>query len=248
MVWLWLGAFAFLGLLAAFCFLVLRPYLEVRGAIDIYLDTRDATKVIERLGGPRAAARKLVLYSRLPDRFASHQGSAMGLMGCCGSEAVPRLLELLRTDIPIMRMVAAGALGRTGDQRAVEPLIVAMRDPDEDVSDSAIWALGRLGGDRAVKVLAAALKDHPDQRVRKAAAEALGWTRAKRALDPLIAALGDKAPAVRSYATIGLGYLGDPRAIPALEALLARETDQVVLQWARRAMVEIRAPKKAAGP
>ncbi len=40
---------------------------------------------------------------------------------------------------------AAEALGKIGDARAVEPLIAALKDSDEDVRQAAAEARGRLG-------------------------------------------------------------------------------------------------------
>jgi hypothetical protein len=152
MLWLWIGAFGLLALLGAFCWLVLKPYLEVREAVEILRGGLGIeTEMVERLGGPRAAANKLVLYSRLPDRLAPNRIGAMWLMGWCGSEAVPRLLELLKSENLWMRKVAANVLGNTGDQRAVEPLIAALRDQDDTVRRCAAEALKKLRGEEAGK-------------------------------------------------------------------------------------------------
>jgi hypothetical protein len=67
-----------------------------------------------------------------------------------------------------------------------------------------------------------------DFRVKVAAALALGKSRDKNALGPLVDALGDAHPAVRAAAAAALGSLGDPAAIPALtKARSAEKTDSV---------------------
>ena len=45
------------------------------------------------------------------------------------------------------------------DDRVVEPLISATRDPEARVREKAAWSLGLVGDERAVEPLSAALKD-----------------------------------------------------------------------------------------
>jgi HEAT repeat protein len=54
---------------------------------------------------------------------------------------------------------AALALGRMGDDRAVEPLINSLCDRRETIRKAAAEALGRLGDDRAVEPLSHTLND-----------------------------------------------------------------------------------------
>ena len=71
-----------------------------------------------------------------------------------------------------MRSRAAGALGRLGDSRAIEPLLAALADQDGDVRWDVIQALGEIGDPWAVEALTTALGDS-DEGVRRAAREAL---------------------------------------------------------------------------
>jgi peptidylprolyl isomerase len=61
--------------------------------------------------------------------------------------------------------------------------------------------------------------DHPDPFVRRQAALAAGRIGAAQAVDPLVAALGDSAPAVQAAAAFALGLLKSPRAVAPLLAL-----------------------------
>jgi HEAT repeat protein len=72
----------------------------------------------------------------------------------------------------------------------------------------------------AVEPLVAALRDR-DDRVRKAAARALGGAGDARAVKPLVAALNDTEDGwLRHYAAEALGKLGNAGAVGPLEAAL----------------------------
>ena len=123
-----------------------------------------------------------------------------------GPSAVPALIRALReSDWPV-RCVAALALGKLGDARAIEPLIAALKDKDKNVRYSAASALGELGNARAVGLLIAALRDE-DEDVRRSAARALGELGDARAVEPLKELLGDEDVAVRTAAAEALKRL-----------------------------------------
>ena len=109
-----------------------------------------------------------------------------------------------------MRKAAAEALGQIGDTRAVEPLVAALKDPDDHwLRYYAAEALGQIGNTRAVELLVAALKDETTQ-VREAAAGALGKIVDTRThvVEPLIAALKHPYANVRKAAAEALEALG----------------------------------------
>ena len=72
-----------------------------------------------------------------------------------------------------VRSNAAEALGKIGGDKAVEPLIQALKDSDNDVRRNAAKALGKIGSDKAVEPLILALKES-DNDVRRNEAKALG--------------------------------------------------------------------------
>jgi len=72
-------------------------------------------------------------------------------------------------------------LRQTTDARAVEPLVTALQNENEDVRYTAAEALGKIGDVRAVKPLTAALQDGEG---RRAAAEAIGKIRDAQAESP----------------------------------------------------------------
>ena len=93
-----------------------------------------------------------------------------------------------------------------GDERAVEPLIQALKDKDSDVREGAAEVLVKIG-EPAVEPLIRALKDE-NQFVRWGAALALGEIGDKRAVEPLINALKDEDSDVRMEAAEALDQMG----------------------------------------
>ncbi len=97
-----------------------------------------------------------------------------------GPPAVEHLIEVLRTDYdPIARWTSVEALGRIGDERALEPLIARLaNDSHADVRWHAADSLATLGDVKAIPALTTALKD-PDKWVRDFAKASLDKLRAK---------------------------------------------------------------------
>lgn len=134
---------------------------------------------------------------------------------------------------PTARRNAAWALGALDDQRAVTPLITALRDEDQLVREQASWALGALDDARAVQPLIGALRDGTPA-VRRQAAWALGAIDDAAAVDALVAALKDDDARVREQSAWALGAIGDARASSGLSRALADREARVRRQaaWA----------------
>jgi len=84
-----------------------------------------------------------------------------------------------------------------------------------------IWGLGmiaRKGNSVAAGILAQQLRSN-DPRVRAQVAKALGEAQLKTA-DVLLPALTDGSPRVRALAAIAVGRIGDPKALPAIKAMI----------------------------
>ena len=121
--------------------------------------------------------------------------------------------DLYYSSSPFIRKAAAMKLARSGDERAIRPLIVALKDDgDWEVRALVAEVLAGTGDDRAVDPLIGALKDS-HWYVRKKAAEALGSIGDARVIDPsitskavepLIEALKDKDAGVREAAAEAL--------------------------------------------
>lgn len=83
------------------------------------------------------------------------------------------LAEILGDGVDVHRCLAAQALGRIGDRRAVEPLIGALLDEDEDVRTDAATALSELADPASGQQLLDNLLGDPCAEVKVAAIETL---------------------------------------------------------------------------
>jgi len=182
--------------------------------------------------------------------------------------ALSSLLAALHDADPRVRTGVAAALGRTSDARIVTPLIERLLDEDTDVRRAAAFALAPTGDSRAVDALIAALNDrrqivtkHADPQsylrvayvpptgdytvdCRPMIAEALGRSRDSKAVEPLIAVLGDENSFMSQRSAESLGKLGDGRAVdPVIHRL--RDTNPDVRASAATALGEIGDPRAA---
>jgi HEAT repeat protein len=97
---------------------------------------------------------------------------------------------------------AVVALGKSGDPRAVRPLLDLLSETDKEIRLSATMALGNLKSGRAVDDLIGRLRDHSEERViREQAACALTAIRSTGALLGLREFVLDvgEDPVLRSY-------------------------------------------------
>jgi len=135
---------------------------------------------------------------------------------------VERRISQLRDEDWFVRMATARALGKAGDERALEPLAALLADERAEVRREAAGALAEIGASRAVPALIRALQ-HDDPATRCEAAGALAEIGDAGAVDPLIVALGDEDRNVRGAAADALGAIADERAVTALIAALKDE-------------------------
>jgi HEAT repeat protein len=101
------------------------------------------------------------------------------------------LLEALEGEYFTVRARAALALANIGDGRAVEPLLQALKDPEDEVRGAACLALGAFKDPATFDDITNVLLDDPKIEVRQAAAKALGNTTHPAALPYLLEALHD---------------------------------------------------------
>lgn len=109
------------------------------------------------------------------------------------------------------RLRAVVALGKSGDPRAVRPLVDLLSDKDKEIRLSATTALGCLKSGRPVDELIRRLRDQSEEMViRRQAAVALTSIRSTGALRGLREFVADEAgdPMLRSYSGTLLQDIG----------------------------------------
>ena len=150
---------------------------------------------------------------------------------------VEGLIFALKSTDPKVQYDAAEALGDLGDDRAVGPLVTALKNVEfSGVRWKAAEALSKIGAP-AFDALVGALR-HSDDDVRWKAAIALGEIGDPRAIDPLINLLCDEDRFVKSRAAYALGLIGEPAVEPLICAL--REGDGNLRWGAAIALGKIR--------
>jgi HEAT repeat protein len=140
-----------------------------------------AALALGEIGNPEAIEPLITLLDD-DDRYVrSRAGHALGLIG---EPALDRLANLIRDGNPRRRWGAAIALGRTGSGRAVEPLIGALGDSNDEVRTEAATALAIIGRP-AVEPLIRFLKFSRGE-TRIEVIRALGDLHADDAIQPLV--------------------------------------------------------------
>jgi len=122
--------------------------------------------------------------------------------------AIPRLIELLQDECPLVRVSVAYALGRNKSEKAIAPLIDQLnQDWNGYVRKGIVWALGTCRATLGLKPLISSLK-YDITAVRLWAASALGQLGDMEAIEPLVEALTkDPISAVRGNCAWSLGKL-----------------------------------------
>jgi HEAT repeat protein len=200
---------------------------------------------IEALGaiGPEGIG---LLGAALRNRNPDVRHASIGVLAKMGTGAAGPLINALED--ADLRWAAFEALVTIGPG-AVGALTAALsRSKNGNVLEKAAQALGKIGPTAAVAIeaLGTLLRD-PDQmeRVRKAAAEALGQIGGP-ATELLVRALNDRSVGLRQAAAEALGNAGDTAALRALSALVSGDKDSGVRRAAAAALGKMGA--EAVGP
>jgi HEAT repeat protein len=186
----------------------------------------DAAWILGEFKDPRAVE---PLIAALVDENEYVRSNVSTAISRTGEPAVKPLIAALnnKNNHWRIRKEVASIVGWLGKNRAVGPLITAMKDENRHVRSEAAKALGKISDPKAVEPLIAALKDdYPS--VRAGASEALGRTKDPRAVEPMIFALKDEKKDVRIAASEALAEMKDPRAVEPLIAVLKDEYKDVL--------------------
>ena len=108
---------------------------------------------------------------------------------------------------PLIRRIAAIALGKVKGERSYLALASLAEDEDSSVRRWAIQGLGMIGGEQAVRTVGGALLEDPDPSIRRSAARTLATMRNDAGMDFLYAAQSDRDPGVRQAVEAALSRL-----------------------------------------
>jgi HEAT repeat protein len=178
------------------------------------------------------------------------------------AEAARALMPLLNDKAAFVRTEAAYALGKAGDNSAVNSLTTTLQnDSAKEARAAAAISLGLIGDTAAVKALSAVFKKSPSEDnefIRRSAARSIGQiAQAARqkgsSLDPqtfrpavpvLIKALNNSKETsdTRRESAAALGWIGDPAAAGALRSQLS-SADYYLADMSRQALARIEGQK-----
>lgn len=125
-----------------------------------------------------------------------------------GGDAVPHLVQGMKSEHPGVQLFCIEMLGRLGDVRAVPILIEYIDYSVSEVQMMSLEAFGRIGDARAIPVVLKYLESN-DERIRMAAARALGSLGSPATVDALNRLLLHDTIAVRLAAAESLSKIGD---------------------------------------
>jgi HEAT repeat protein len=216
----------------------------------------EAVRDLEEIGAPAVP----VLIEKLTDPRAEMRYRACQVLAeLRDARAVDALIDLLKIrDIvhgTSVASVAAKALGRLADQKAVAHLLPLIDSEDKELRYNVIRALGFLRATQAGAKLVARLKDKDatffDALVRCAAAEALGRIKHNEAIPELAALLDDNAE--ETYTGLPANYYA-ARALERItgetQGSLTRRTERpdTIAKWQewwkKRKAAEEKKPEK----
>ena len=205
---------------------------------------RAAASVLGDLG-PDATMAAPALLKALGDQYDYVRVAAATSLSKLGTNALPFLMQEMRSSDALSRKRAAIGLGILHGPRAMvtPPLLELVEDHDPGCRAQAIQSLATFNFPNPAIVAAfiAALKD-PVMEVRLAAVQALAQARrqAAPAVSGLNACLDDPSSPIRESAARALGAIGKP-AKPALPELarLADDKEERVRAAAKEAVIKI---------
>ncbi len=144
-----------------------------------------------------------------------------------------------RGELGGIKLVVINALGQIGDEKALKPLLEALKSDDKWIRRAAATALEEMNNEDIIEPFMRHLleKNEPDAEVRRSSARALERMRPEKALTALAEALKDSSLGVRLGAGQALGRIGEPAIDILTEAL--RDPDSRVRDSAVAALGNI---------
>jgi len=208
---------------------------------DLKIEVRQAAaKALGNTGHPEAIP---LLMEALHDPFWWYErevqaGDLFDAIEKMGSAAVESLIEALKDNEGAVRKYAALLLGRIGDDRAIEPLGMALYDLHHDVGKVSAEALVNFGA-HSFEILVEAL-DHPEMWIRIHSVDVLPKIKEPRVGLVLLEMLKDPEREVKKHVIEAMRELKDPRTLPALQEIMAQRGDREMHALAKAALEKIK--------
>jgi HEAT repeat protein len=188
-----------------------------------YLIRKEAARSLKKVGDQRAveplirALKYESCQSNDPILSTVREYSAEALSLIGDTRALLPLIQAVNEDTDEeVRWKAVYALGKIGDESAVEALNEALKSNSWIVRENAAKALGNIGSPASVEPLIDALEDK-EWRVRKYSVLALGKIGDERSITPLLNLLNDEDTDVRRKTIETLGNMGDAAFKPLMD-------------------------------
>lgn len=199
-----------------------------------------AREIVENLSGDNAWLRERLLVrianlrrgeellsflarSLADPQQADHRNAARSALAAlatphstCSDAALDCLVKLLEDPDPDLRILAATALGESGNAAPRGDLEAALRDGQPNVVAAAAEALGALQDRRSVTALAETI-EHSDYWARAAIVLALGQLGDAHAVSAIASAAKD--PAMAAISATAIGAIGSPDGLDALRTI-----------------------------
>ncbi|MEW5719536.1 MAG: HEAT repeat domain-containing protein, partial [Chloroflexota bacterium] len=180
----------------------------------------------------RADLRAQVTQDMLEHAWDGDARAAQALSEMHDNAVIDGLATKLKDKDPAVRLRAAEILGRLQTDRGIDYLLPALRDANGDVRDKVVEALGHARTDRVLEPLLVALRGDtrvgaPDDRLRVAAAKALGEIASDKTVPALIVDLQVGASAVRAAAADALKRIPSPLMLEPLRGLAQSPDDEL---------------------
>lgn len=154
-------------------------------------DERDVVYMTERLGQTQSHLTVDELLDALRDPRFNVRYEA--IISVARMRPDPRLtdalIEVMRGKSPALSVIAAWALGRSGDARALPPLREGMNSTYRSIQSHCARSLATLGDRASIPELLTRLEQEPDYGLQVAYASALGKLNAREATAALLALL-----------------------------------------------------------
>ncbi|MBE2220979.1 MAG: MFS transporter [Anaerolineae bacterium] len=154
------------------------PFMAMESLVRYHMakDEETAVKITERLGQAKSLLTVEELLASLDDPRFNVRFEAIVAIGRTrpDEQLIAALGSVLHRNDPSLSVMAAWALGRIHDERAMEPLREALNSDYRSVRAHSARSLGTLGDTSAIPLLSARLETEQDHGLRVAYASALG--------------------------------------------------------------------------